>query len=593
MRRLTGFGLTALACLLPAGCGSEQPSAGDDAETRGDGSNDEDGSDSQDGNGDQSGDDQGDADDDQGDGDGDGDDEADDGDDGPDAKFDLTPIPDMTPFDPCPAQDLDILADEGLALPCDSKAPPESFDPVIEWQYPEDNDAGDIRVTPLVINWTNDNGDGLIDMCDTPDVVLLMRGVASVCDVHIIDGDYGNTQLVHHVFSNPGIHCDGNPAVGDIDNDGEPELVAVSNKPEDRLIAIDNDGTVMWESEQNPYIYTSSAWTSGGVALHDIDGDGSYEILYNHLLFDNQGQLLWAQEDPAGSAVWLQATTAADLDGDGDLELLTAFSAHDFDEAWEPTTLWDFVASEQLPPFSVPHVANFDDDPEPEVLYSSDAGYLLVEHDGTIKWGPIKPTFDQLCLNTNWRGYMRAGAIHDYDGDGQAEFAAAACGTFAVYDITETGPVLLTQKPVEDVSGGTATTAFDFLGDATPEPVYSDETRAWAWSRVGGVWETRLELPRASPTLMEYPSIADVDNDGSAEILVPSASLNSPALVVFGDEEDRWIQARRIYNQHAYHVVHTNEDGTVPTQTLRNWEYLNTFRANSQIESGGVCQPQQ
>ena len=65
-----------------------------------------------------------------------------------------------------------------------------------------------------------------------------------------------------------------------------------------------------------------------------------------------------------------------------------------------------------------------------------------------------------------------------------------------------------------------------------------------------------------------------------------------PALQVFRDAEDRWIQARRIWNQHAYHVTNNREDATLPSPPVNNWETLNTFRTNAQIEGGTVCVPE-
>ena len=47
-------------------------------------------------------------------------------------------------------------------------------------------------------------------------------------------------------------------------------------------------------------------------------------------------------------------------------------------------------------------------------------------------------------------------------------------------------------------------------------------------------------VPPASGTLVEYPVVADVDNDGSAE------------------------PACRVWNQHAYLITNVREDGTIP-----------------------------
>ena len=99
-----------------------------------------------------------------------------------------------------------------------------------------------------------------------------------------------------------------------------------------------------------------------------------------------------------------------------------------------------------------------------------------------------------------------------------------------------------------------------------------------------------LTIPRGSPTISEYPVVADIDNDGSAEILVVS-STGLPALQAIRDVDDRWIQARRIWNQHAYYVTNVREDSTIPQHVVPSWQALNTFRTNAQIENGGVCDP--
>ena len=144
---------------------------------------------------------------------------------------------------------------------------------------------------------------------------------------------------------------------------------------------------------------------------------------------------------------------------------------------------------------------------------------------------------------------------------------------------------------VSDASGIAAGTAFDFLGDATAEAMYADETNMFIFDDAG---EVLLQTPRSSGTLSEYPVVADIDNDGSAEIVVVSnmiSSATSPTVQAIRDVEDRWIQARRIWNQHTYHVTNVREDGTIPQVESPHWELFNTFRTNIQIENGGLCDP--
>jgi len=146
---------------------------------------------------------------------------------------------------------------------------------------------------------------------------------------------------------------------------------------------------------------------------------------------------------------------------------------------------------------------------------------------------------------------------------------------------------------VPDASGWAAGTAFDFLGDGGAEAMYADEQSLFVFDDTG---TPVLTVPRSSKTLIEYPVVADVDDDGSAEIVVVSASnwdevQTAPTVQVIRDAEDRWIQARRIWNQHTYHVTNVREDSTIPQVEPPSWRELDTFRTNAQIEGGTVCLP--
>ena len=151
-------------------------------------------------------------------------------------------------------------------------------------------------------------------------------------------------------------------------------------------------------------------------------------------------------------------------------------------------------------------------------------------------------------------------------------------------------PAIVWSAPVSDQSGIAAGTAFDFLGDGGAEAMYADETTMFIFDD-GGM--PLLEIPRTSGTLSEYPVVADIDNDGSSEIVVVSNMYQgaSPTVQVIRDADDRWIQARRIWNQHTYHVTNVREDSVIPQVEPPSWRELNTFRTNAQIEGGVVCLP--
>src|SRR5690606_38070395 len=124
-----------------------------------------------------------------------------------------------------------------------------------------------------------------------------------------------------------------------------------------------------------------------------------------------------------------------------------------------------------IPGQSIPQIGNLDDDPEPEIFVTSNAGLFLVEHDGTIKWGPVTPTGVNAGAYLVWQ---RPGTIHDFDGDGIAEMASSSQQYYAVYQGPNPADVLW-QTIVQDNSGAAGGTAFDFLGDGVAEAMYADE----------------------------------------------------------------------------------------------------------------------
>jgi hypothetical protein len=466
-------------------------------------------------------------------------------------------------------QTCEVLDDGSGIGPCTDSAPPDSFEPEVQWAWEGDGDRRQIITIPLVANLTDDDGNGTIDLCDTPDVVV--QAFANYANflgaIYVLDGATGQV----HWQSEPIIDASFTPALGDIDGDGLPEIVAVRHGTQ-HLLAFEHDGTLKWQSVEPWNDFGFSA-----LALADLDGDGAVEILADTSVYSAAGlrQLLLPETTITG---WGNATTAADLDGDGDLEIVLGRSAFHHDGSPYYMTM--------SVPTGYPQVANLDDDPEPEVLVQSYDGLTVLEHDGTIKLAALRPS-GVPADGTSW---IRPATVHDLTGDGVAEWATSSGGIYAAY--TANGG-LLWSFPVEDVTGSAAGTAFDFLGDGVAEAMYGDEHRLYV---LDGQGMPLLEVPRSSGTLQEYPVVVDVDNDGSAEILVVSnagwfGSQTAPALQVIRDAKDRWIPARRIWNQHTYHVTNVREDGTIPTVEPRHWQLLNTFRTQAQIEAGGVCQP--
>ncbi len=461
------------------------------------------------------------------------------------------------------------VVDDMNAVPdCDETAPPDAFELDLQWSWDGPEGYGESMVITLVGNLTDDDQNGEIDLCDVPDIVVTTyAGGATSGRIYVLDGETG----AEHYHTEIPLYGYMTPALGDIDNDGLPELVTVDASY--NLVAFEHDGAHKW---------TGGAWPPndakfGALALADVDVDGDVEIIAGNLLFDHTGAQLQAFPDIAGVSGFGNSSAAADLDGDGDLEIILGRSAWHHDGG-------AYYNNAQLAA-GIPTIADIDGDGQPEVLLHSGQGISILEHDGAPTTVEQRPT-GAGSSNNAWH---RPSCVHDFDGNGDPEIGVSAADKYGVFE-----PDLSWQwlANVADGTGVASGTAFDFLGDGGAEAMYADETKLFIFDEDGQIL---LEDLRSSRTLIEYPVVADVDNDGSAEIVVVSnmgfGGQTAPTVQVFRDIEDRWIQARRIWNQHSYHVTNVREDGTIPSPEPAHWSDLNTFRTNAQIENGGVCKP--
>ncbi|MBX7078516.1 MAG: hypothetical protein K1X88_04945 [Nannocystaceae bacterium] len=451
--------------------------------------------------------------------------------------------------------------------PCSGKAPPDSFDPAVQWSWDGDGEYIYSIVMPLVGNLDDDNGDGAIDLCDTPDIVVSVFRQEGCCSptqayLYALDGGSGAMKWKSEVDVGP---VGMTPALADLEADGAPEILAV--RPGGQLVAFDGTGAVKWENGAN-------ANDVAAVAVADLDNSGAPEIIVSDRIFAADGSpMAWGQLGGTGS---YDASVAVDLDGDMDLEVVTCGGAMHHDG----TVMWTVSMG-----YGYPQVADFDADGAPEILCANSSAIVMLEADGSVVY--------QVQDGSIWNF---PATVHDLDGDGAPEYAL---GTSDIYSARRADGTPMWSATVDDQSGIAAGTAFDFLGDGTAEAMYADEWTFFVFDGITG--DSLLEVDRSSGTLIEYPVVADVDNDASAEAVIVSnynlvgmmLNKTAPTVQVVRDARDRWVPARRIWNQHTYHVTNVREDGTIPQFETPHWTQLNTFRTQAQIEAGGgVCQPE-
>lgn len=243
-----------------------------------------------------------------------------------------------------------------------------------------------------------------------------------------------------------------------------------------------------------------------------------------------------------------------------------------------------------------PNVDDFDGDGFPEIGTAGNLAYIVTDLQSTSAACPAwTATTDS---NTN-KARTPPGAACSTDAD---------CGDtsqFACNEIVRSCVCLhnswrrLTE---DDSSQVTGSTVFDFNGDGAAEVIYNDECFFRIYDGTNGA--ELYAVNSESRTRIEYPIVADVDNDGNAEIVFATSNesgfcngdngsasvqaLYNNGIEVWGDASDLWVSARRIWNQHSYHVTHVTEAGGIPQYEPHSWEQqngrqYNTYRSNPRV----------
>ena len=359
-------------------------------------------------------------------------------------------------------------------------------------------------------------------------------------------------------------------AAGDIDGGGRVEICGI---PQDGrgILCVEHDGSFKFRSALDAYDYNE--W--GGPSLADLDGDGTVEILDGNRVYSHTGALKWVGSDGMGGAQYTGPVSfAADIDQDGEQELVNDRALYRSDGTLR-------CANTEIP-HGFASVGNFDADPAGEIVVAGHGKVSLMDDDCSLRWS----------IDVPGGGHGGPPNLADVDGDGELEIGLA--GEWA-YSVLEADGTLKWSSPIQDQSSGrTGSTTFDFEDDGTLEIVFADETRLRIYD--GATGAVRWETPHSSGTTHENPVIADVDADGSAELVVVSNDHAYPGthgIRVFHEPQQGWPGTRRTWNQHAWSVTNLRADGTVPVRPPAPWlqPRLNTFRSNVANDLGGAPNP--
>ncbi|NNF60475.1 MAG: PASTA domain-containing protein, partial [Gammaproteobacteria bacterium] len=402
----------------------------------------------------------------------------------------------------------------------------------------------------------------------------------------------------------------------DIDGDGDLEIIGTRSVipgvggDGDHLLAIHHDGSLVQEWPGDGFsvgvsetialdnmIGNSSAggFSQMGPTFADIDADGTVEIImpwYSAGLGGGTirgGMTAFNAED--GTIAWEFLTgnlqfgdsdykppLIADIDLDGTMEIIY----HNY--VMDHTGELEFLLPVDPSPLSTPShlataVANFDDDPFAEIIAIDTANHYLFNHDGSLIF--------QIPRNNNSGSQI---AVADFDGDREVEYAwynglgsTLSLGYFEVYDTD--GSVLWSHQGLRQYGEeltrfkGVNPTAFDANNDGAFDLVvyldvfdgpFDDDGVYIFDGRDGSVLEFMPILSASNE--QRFTTIADVDNDGEAEVISSFTNGLAFATRIWEGATSHPLPAAPAYrNQWIFQEAYVNDDLTFPSNPIPHW----------------------
>ena len=434
----------------------------------------------------------------------------------------------------------------------------DPWDIQVEWTWEPARGAG--RHMPAV-GYVDGVGDAFGNV---PVIVAVER----LDCVHALKGD-GSGGLFEHC----GFRDWDPPVVADVDGDGIAEVLVASE--EETIAAIGAQGQLKWISES----YDILSGNLAGLTVADLEGDGDVEVIAGRAVIDGtDGSTERVFDPPVGSTDFIFITympVVADLDADGRMEVIQWRDVFDAAGA----LLW----TADVEPVRYIHaaVADVDDDGLGEVFFVTPSQLALHDTDGTLLALTALVEPPELEIGPP--------CVADFDGDGRVEIAIPAGVWLTVYEI-DGGEAW--SAPIQDESGIAGCSAFDFDADGAYEVLYADEEVFYIFDgRTGS--ELYSNTDHTQITCAEFPVVADVDADGSAEVVFISYSsgVGSPGITVLGSVSNSWPAAGPSWAIQDYAVGRVLGDGHVPAGAPPPWTLANVFRGRPPVDPKAELSP--
>ena len=374
------------------------------------------------------------------------------------------------------------------------------------------------------------------------------------------------------------------PSIADIDLDGYGEILLLA---ENGLFAFEHDGATKWLTDT---IFSSGAGGSygwGGVAVGNLDLDDAPELV----VAPSQQQAAVVSADGTevtrfgptlGTFPTLPILVDANNDGFPDIVIADDDTIYVYDAFNGLSLLWSYTYdTSDISPntgsqtWGAPAVANLDGDDDPEIVIFFEEKVVALNHDGSELW---------VYKDNNANGFRPSHVtIADVDGDGEVEIIVAQALSAGlvllnheIIVLNADGTLLWDEVVRETTSSSSGVATHDFNGDGVWEVLWNGYDDGFLIFN-GPDGDRIFNEPRInSGTIVDYPSVADVDGDNFAEVLLG----DSEGLWVVGHDEV-WANSRPLWSSNSYHITDLNDDLSVPASEPPSWLVHNTYRTQT------------
>jgi L-ascorbate metabolism protein UlaG (beta-lactamase superfamily) len=346
----------------------------------------------------------------------------------------------------------------------------------------------------------------------------------------------------------------------DIDNDGDIDVLSASYV-DDKIAWYENDGA----ADPSFTARTIATSTGGAYSIYaaDIDNDGDMDII--SAAYDDD-KIAWYESDGASdpsftartittSADGARSVYAADIDNDGDIDVLSASTLdnkiawYENDGASDPSFTARTITTSANGAWSV-YAADIDNDGDIDVVSASYS-------DDKIAWyesdGASDPSFTARTITTSADGAISVYAA-DVDNDGDIDVVSASYSDdkIAWYESNGASDPSFTARTITTSADGPRSVyAADIDSDGDIDVLsatYSDNKIAWYENGLSAFGDPTFGSANITTSADAAASVyaADIDNDGDLDVVSASYSDDKIAWYESDGAADPSFTARTI-----------------------------------------------